>query len=268
MFTSVKTALFATATLAAAVPTSIVLVDRTPTAAQVAPSRSAPAVVEIQQNPAQAPTPPVVLSVVTTNVSAIDVHGRVAAGFELTEKSQIAATPPAPAPAQGPVTPSVAQSGVALDETRKPDPKPRVASIAEPEAQPTAGTPSQSLSEIRAMVVSEATAQNIPPKLALAVVQVASRYDARRQGEDGQIGLTQIRLRIAKQFGFKGSEEDLWEPRTNLKWGFKFLAGAYKRANGDTCKTIMKFTGGYYVEEPTKLHLAYCGKVQAAMDTP
>ncbi|MEJ1161551.1 transglycosylase SLT domain-containing protein [Prosthecomicrobium sp. N25] len=123
----------------------------------------------------------------------------------------------------------------------------------------------KSVDEYRQMVAREAEAQKIPPKLAAAIVEVESGYDPKRKGDDGKVGLTQINVRIARQFGYKGSEKDLADPETNLRWGLKYLAGAHRKAGGDVCRTAMKFQSGHPAEKPTAANRAYCDKVKQAM---
>jgi soluble lytic murein transglycosylase-like protein len=119
--------------------------------------------------------------------------------------------------------------------------------------------------EYRRLVAREAEALKMPAKVAEAFVEVESGYDAARKGDDGRIGLTQINLRIARQYGFKGSEKDLADPETNVRWGLKYLAGAYRKAGGDVCRTTAKFVSGHTVDKPTAAHKAYCAKVKQAM---
>ena len=151
--------------------------------------------------------------------------------------------PPQPAPlTTAAVTPAPAEATV------KPQPAPvRSATAA---AAPPAAT-------------AEADKAHIPQNLALAVAEVESGFDARKHGEDGKIGLFQIRLTIARALGFHGTADDLDDPATNIKWGIKYLAGAYKRAGGDTCKTAMKFIAGHYQEDYKPVHAAYCRKLEA-----
>lgn len=117
----------------------------------------------------------------------------------------------------------------------------------------------------RALIEKEAEAQKVPPKLAVAVFELESDLDPAKKGPDGRIGLTQVNFRIAKALGYKGTEKGLADPETNVKWGMKYLAGAYRRAGGDTCRTTMKFQGGHYVEKELALHRTYCDKVKQQM---
>ncbi|MCW1840245.1 transglycosylase SLT domain-containing protein [Prosthecomicrobium hirschii] len=146
------------------------------------------------------------------------------------------------------------------------DPAARALDRATPTPKPTrAATGEPDDGRVRSLIEREAEALKVPPKLALAVFVTESGLDAGKRGPDGRIGVTQVSYRIAKALGYQGSEKALSDPETNIRWGMKYLAGAYKRADGDICRTTMKFQGGHYVEKQTQLHLAYCGRVKQAM---
>ena len=40
--------------------------------------------------------------------------------------------------------------------------------------------------------------------------------------------------------GYTGTDEALYEPDTNIRWGVKYLAAAYQLAGGDLCQTVLK----------------------------
>ncbi len=53
----------------------------------------------------------------------------------------------------------------------------------------------------------------MPIDLADAVVTVESAYDPHAVGLIDEIGLMQVRPAVARQFGFTGTMQDLFEPR-------------------------------------------------------
>ncbi|MDR3496795.1 MAG: transglycosylase SLT domain-containing protein [Ancalomicrobiaceae bacterium] len=158
-------------------------------------------------------------------------------------------------PAEQAIVPQAPEETAALQPqaaSLPPPPAPRVLPVAMPDAY-------------RKLIEDEATADHLPVKLALAVVAVESDFKADKHGDDGKLGLFQLRYPIAKALGYKGTSAELLDPATNVKWGMKYLAGAYTRAGGDTCKTAMKFIGGHYQDEFKPIHAAYCQKLEDRM---
>lgn len=136
-----------------------------------------------------------------------------------------------------------------------------------PRAVMEAPTASDKLSraELEALVRKEAARRGMPAELAFAVIKVNSGWNQAKKGGDGEIGLMQVIPRIARQFGFKGDNEALWDPATNVRWGMAYVGGAYRKAGGDLCRTAMKISGGHYVEEMTAYHQSYCNELKAAL---
>ncbi len=114
-------------------------------------------------------------------------------------------------------------------------------------------------------IARHARANGVPVALAMAVVRIESNYNAKARGRAGEVGLMQIKPRTARGMGFSGSTAALYDPDTNLRWGMKYLAGAYERAGGDTCGTIMRYQGGHYATRMSKAAVAYCAKVKRHM---
>ncbi|MEJ8571862.1 lytic transglycosylase domain-containing protein [Microbaculum marinum] len=115
------------------------------------------------------------------------------------------------------------------------------------------------------LIAQHARANGVPVALAMAVVRVESNYNPRSRGRAGEVGLMQIKPRTARGMGFGGSTAALYDPNTNLQWGMKYLAGAYKLAGGDTCGTIMRYQGGHYARSMSSAAAAYCSKVKNHM---
>jgi len=77
--------------------------------------------------------------------------------------------------------------------------------------------------ELAAAVHDEAIGQNIDPDLAFRLVRLESRFNARARSPVGAIGLTQLMLPTARYYKPGVTEEDLHEPRLNLRIGFNYL---------------------------------------------
>ena len=56
----------------------------------------------------------------------------------------------------------------------------------------------------------------------------------------------QIKLATARGLGYTGDAAGLRDPNTNLTYGVKYLAGAYRAANGDHSRAMHYYASGYY----------------------
>ena len=56
----------------------------------------------------------------------------------------------------------------------------------------------------------------------------------------------QIKLATARGLGYTGTAEGLRDPNTNLTYGVKYLAGAYRVAHGDHNRSVHYYASGYY----------------------
>lgn len=116
----------------------------------------------------------------------------------------------------------------------------------------------------RALIARHAAANGIPFALGDAVVRVESRYQPHVSNR-GALGLMQIKHATARGLGYGGSAKGLMDPETNIKYGMKYLAQAYRLADGDTCGTVMRYQSGHYARRINRANLAYCAKVRTIM---
>ncbi len=140
-----------------------------------------------------------------------------------------------------------------------------LAALFSPKPQKEQAPASTTKRPYHAQIVKHANANGVPVALALAVVRVESNYNPGVRGRAGEVGLMQIKPQTARGMGFSGSTKALYDPETNLRWGMKYLAGAYQRAGGDTCGTIMRYQGGHYARRMSKVAVGYCSKVKRHM---
>ena len=96
------------------------------------------------------------------------------------------------------------------------------------------------------MIARHAKANLVPEALVHRLVVRESKYNPGLIGHGGTIGLMQIKLATARGVGYIGDADGLRDPETNLTWGVKYLAGAYRAAAGDYDRAIRYFAGGYY----------------------
>lgn len=120
-------------------------------------------------------------------------------------------------------------------------------------------------SGISTIVDREARSNGVPVALARAVVRIESNWNPRLTGGAGEVGLMQIKHPTAKGIGYRGSRAALYDPATNVKWGMRYLAGAYRLAGGDTCGTVMRYQGGYGARRMSNAARVYCSKARTIM---
>jgi soluble lytic murein transglycosylase-like protein len=100
--------------------------------------------------------------------------------------------------------------------------------------------------QYEAMVARHAMANGVPVVLVHRVIVRESRYQPALIGHGGTIGLMQIKLATARALGYSGDAEGLRDPDTNLAYGVKYLAGAYRAADGDHGRAMHYYASGYY----------------------
>jgi soluble lytic murein transglycosylase-like protein len=105
-----------------------------------------------------------------------------------------------------------------------------------------------------ALVATHARANGLPETLVHRVIVRESRYQPHLVGRGGTIGLMQIKLATARGLGYTGSAEGLRDPDTNLTYAVKYLAGAYRAANGDHSRAMHYYASGYYQAAKRQRH--------------
>jgi soluble lytic murein transglycosylase-like protein len=100
--------------------------------------------------------------------------------------------------------------------------------------------------EYDALISAHAKANNVPEALVHRIIVHESRYQPQLIGRGGTIGLMQIKLATARSLGYTGTAEGLRDPNTNLTYAVKYLAGAYRAANGDHRRAMAYYASGYY----------------------
>jgi hypothetical protein len=56
-----------------------------------------------------------------------------------------------------------------------------------------------------------------------------------------------------------------YDPETNLRWGMKYLGGAYKLGRGDTCATALRYQGGHRATRMSASSRRYCAELKRKM---
>jgi soluble lytic murein transglycosylase-like protein len=109
-----------------------------------------------------------------------------------------------------------------------------------------------------ALVATHARANGLPEALVHRVIVRESRYRPHLVGRGGTIGLMQIKLATARSLGYTGDAAGLRDPDTNLTYAVKYLAGAYRAANGDHGRAVHYYASGYYYAAKRR-RLAHAG---------
>ncbi len=66
-----------------------------------------------------------------------------------------------------------------------------------------------------------------------------------RAVSSGNYGLMQIRLGTARAMGYNGSAAGLLDPATNMTYAVRYLAGAYRAADGNESGAVALYARGY-----------------------
>jgi hypothetical protein len=172
--------------------------------------------------------------------------GMAATGF--VPASVSAANEPDPAAA---ATVSPAQD---TDRPKQPD-------AAGAQAAPT-GRTALFKAVVRALVEKEVQNTGLPADVADAVVHVESDYNPSTIGTVGEVGLMQVRPETAAMLGFKGGNEELARPEINIHYGVIYLSKAWRLANGDLCRALMKYRAGHGEETMSPLSVEYCRRAR------
>lgn len=105
--------------------------------------------------------------------------------------------------------------------------------------------------EMNAMIARYARQYDVPVSLVHRVVQRESKYRANARNGP-YYGLMQILPQTARTMGHRGSPRELLDAETNLKYGVKYLRGAWMVSGGDERRAVMWYAKGYYYEAKRK----------------
>ena len=118
--------------------------------------------------------------------------------------------------------------------------------------------------ELRALVARHAQENAVPVGLAHAMVLIESGYNP-RLSHAGNLGLMQIKAETARSLGFSGGAAGLLDPETNLRFGMRYLASAWRASGGDLCGAVMRYQSGARAVRMTAASRASCARVKDLM---
>lgn len=89
----------------------------------------------------------------------------------------------------------------------------------------------------------------LPKDLLGSVCFVESRWRVhvlhKDDGGSNSVGICQIKLKTAREYGFKGNEQQLLEVKTNIKYAAKYLSHLLKRYHGQVNKAVIAYNQGH-----------------------
>jgi soluble lytic murein transglycosylase-like protein len=184
--------------------------------------------------------------------------------------SLFAPTQPAPAVAEAPAVPQKPMTRAEKRRAEREARKQAALQAAEPApaATPTFATnPLQTLlgaapaqnrgdalpalagrGQIDAWVSYHAKLNHVPEALVHRIIVRESKYNPRAVGSGGAMGLMQIKTATARGVGYTGGPAGLLDAETNLTYGIKYLAGAWRVSGGSHDRAVSHYARGYYYE--------------------
>ena len=118
-------------------------------------------------------------------------------------------------------------------------------------AAETVGLHANETPELRRLINKYAAEYQVPVDLVHRVIIRESRH--RPGARNGPYyGLMQMLPATARGMGYKGGAQGLLDAETNLKYGVKYLRGAYLVAGGNYDGAVKWYSRGYYYEAKKK----------------
>lgn len=112
-------------------------------------------------------------------------------------------------------------------------------------------TPANAPTGLDELIQKYAVTYEVPERLVRRVVHRESRFNpSARNGP--YWGLMQISHPTARGMGYRGQASGLLDAETNLKYAVKYLAGAYKVADGNESQAVKFYARGYYYDAKRK----------------
>ena len=98
--------------------------------------------------------------------------------------------------------------------------------------------------DLASSIIDIAMAEGIAPDLAFRLVKLESNFNERAKSPVGAIGLTQLMLPTARYFDRTITEKRLYDRRTNLRIGFRYLRELIEENDGDVRLALLVYNRG------------------------
>jgi soluble lytic murein transglycosylase-like protein len=98
--------------------------------------------------------------------------------------------------------------------------------------------------ELAGSIYDVALAEGIEPELGFRLVRVESEFNPHAISSVGAVGLTQLMPATARYFDKNATREKLFEPRTNLRIGFRYLRSLITEYHGDVRLALLVYNRG------------------------
>ena len=99
-------------------------------------------------------------------------------------------------------------------------------------------------STIAGAIYDNAIAYKIPIELAFRLVRVESVFDPEAVSASNAIGLTQLLVSTARNYDPTITQQDLFDPHTNLRIGFHYLRDLIRHFHGDISLALEAYNRG------------------------
>jgi len=118
--------------------------------------------------------------------------------------------------------------------------------------------------ELRRLINQYADHYDVPAALIHRLIDRESDYRPHLRAGP-YYGLLQMLPETARTMGHRGPASELLEADHNLRWGVKYLRGAYLLSDGDFDGAIMRYARGYYYEARDRCMLIETGLAEREM---
>lgn len=98
--------------------------------------------------------------------------------------------------------------------------------------------------DLASSILEIAQAEGIEPEIAFRLVQLESGFNERATSPVGAIGLTQVMIGTARFFDRTITPARLYDRRTNLRIGFRYLRELIHEQNGDVRLALLVYNRG------------------------
>jgi soluble lytic murein transglycosylase-like protein len=111
--------------------------------------------------------------------------------------------------------------------------------------------PAVSVTGMDGLIARYSAEYNVPEALVRRIIVRESGYNPKARNGP-YYGLMQIRYDTAQSMGYRGPASGLLDADTNLRYGVKYLSGAYMVGNQNADQAVRNYARGYYYDAKAK----------------